>query len=133
MASKNLNKLQFFQVDAFKRDREYRQAELKRQREEHERLQEEQAVKEELKARQRGREAAAAAATQSPAPPDHLEHVPDSQASLQTQTSVTEPSPAPITTSPPGGPKRVKKKIVLEVLSVVQNEGNDQPVSLWGI
>ncbi|KAI1732851.1 protein kinase domain-containing protein [Ditylenchus destructor] len=44
-------------VEAFKRDREYRHSELKRQREEEERRQEELAVKEELKARQREREA----------------------------------------------------------------------------
>ncbi|KAI1726376.1 protein kinase domain-containing protein [Ditylenchus destructor] len=43
-------------VEAFKRDREYRHSELKRQREEEERRQEELAVKEELKARQRERE-----------------------------------------------------------------------------
>ena len=39
------------QVEGFKRDREFRQLELKRQKEEEERLKEEQEVKEELKAR----------------------------------------------------------------------------------
>uniref|UniRef100_A0A1I8A8P8 non-specific serine/threonine protein kinase n=1 Tax=Steinernema glaseri TaxID=37863 RepID=A0A1I8A8P8_9BILA len=44
-------------VDGFKRDREYRLAELKKQQEEEERRQEELAIKQELKARQREREA----------------------------------------------------------------------------
>lgn len=45
-------------VDAFKRDRDYRHTELKRQREEEAQKQEEQAVKKELEARRCAREAA---------------------------------------------------------------------------
>lgn len=47
-------------VEAFKRDREYKHTELKRQREEEARKQDEQAVREELEARRCAREAAAA-------------------------------------------------------------------------
>lgn len=47
------------QVDTFKRDREYKQAELKRQREEEARKQDEQVIKEELEKRKHAREVAA--------------------------------------------------------------------------
>lgn len=43
-------------MESFKRDREFRIAELKRQREEEERQREEQAIKEEMKARAKEKE-----------------------------------------------------------------------------
>lgn len=59
MDNKIIIKLIKDKVDAFKRDREYKQAELKRHREEEARKQDEQVIKEELEARKRAREAAA--------------------------------------------------------------------------
>ncbi|KAL6740444.1 hypothetical protein Aduo_013798 [Ancylostoma duodenale] len=57
--TKMITKLIKDKVESFKRDREFRIAELKRQREEEERQREEQAIKEEMKARAKEKENAA--------------------------------------------------------------------------
>ncbi|KAK0399205.1 hypothetical protein QR680_002938 [Steinernema hermaphroditum] len=115
--TKMITKLIRDKVDAFKRDREYRLTELKRQREEEERRQEEQAIKEELEARKRDREArearereereAAAAAAAAEAARANEEH--DDLSELQSTD----------------GRKR-KKKMTSEVLQISYN--NKQPL-----
>ncbi|ETN85791.1 hypothetical protein NECAME_06208 [Necator americanus] len=65
--TKMITKLIKDKVESFKRDREFRIAELKRQREEEERQREEQAIKEEMKARAKGKENARLEAEQKEA------------------------------------------------------------------
>uniref|UniRef100_A0A915DPJ5 non-specific serine/threonine protein kinase n=1 Tax=Ditylenchus dipsaci TaxID=166011 RepID=A0A915DPJ5_9BILA len=161
-------------VEAFKRDREYRHAEMKRQREEEERRQEEIAVKEEIKARQKEREALQQQQANSNSTPalcnnqaadvhhnnlvsqasgsvdlDHLMITTTAPANPATTTvsptsmvagdgnsaagdgHATSPSTATTTAAIGGGHtssvKKPKKKIVLEILSVVYGE-NNQPI-----
>ncbi|KAI6187157.1 Non-specific serine/threonine protein kinase [Aphelenchoides besseyi] len=114
-------------VEAFKRDREYRHAELKRQREEETRKQEEQAVKVELEARRCAREAAekAAAAQQQETV------VANSNAKLECQSSeeqTTLTGNQSTVTSTASNVRRAKKKIVLEVLNVAYAENTNQPL-----
>lgn len=108
-------------VDNFKRDREQRHNDLKRQRDEEERKKEEQAVKEELQARKNQREAAALAAQQQevePIPEQVLPEVPKEETDGLSSTQTTCN----------GSVKKAKKKIILEVLDVQYNDGCNQPL-----
>ena len=115
-------------IDAFKRDREYRHTEMKRAQEEEERKAEEAAVKEEIKLRrEREKEAAAQkaqyeAAAAAVAPPVN-----------PSQQVGTEPHAQSVPPAVVNAAKRSKKKIVLEVLQVVQSDENKQPVNKFYI
>lgn len=139
-------------VEAFKRDREYRQTELKRQKEEEERKAEEAAVKEEIKARrEREKQAADNEANNScqtlppssqsivnvpvtnvpetvtlptSAPPNVITAQVPSTSNVDQTASVPDISAAnQQLTAPPA--KKPKKKIIMEVKQVL-SEGNPQ-------
>ncbi|CAD5219336.1 unnamed protein product [Bursaphelenchus okinawaensis] len=118
-------------VDNFKRDREQRRNDLKRQREEEERRKEEQAVKEELQARKNQREALAAAQAQN----DQVQQVQNEVHENNVQMPVMEDSQDgglssnQTTYNGTSGIKRAKKKIILEILNVQYNtEAANQPL-----
>ena len=122
-------------VDAFKRDREYKHAEMKRQKEEEERKAEEAAVKEEIKARREREKAAAAekAALESAASQvlninNHQQEVvnsnstsqavQDSDANAEIVASQPQLSAAAISPATVAAARKSKKKIIIEVLKV---------------
>ncbi|CAG9533409.1 unnamed protein product [Cercopithifilaria johnstoni] len=117
-------------VEAFKRDREFRHAELKRLREEEQRKQEEEAIRNEmlLRAREKERMEREAAAVEQ-------------QQQSQQQPQQSQQQQIPQQLQPAGassenddhhdGPvkhKKSKKKVVIEVLRVVMDETNHQPL-----
>ncbi|MFH4973911.1 hypothetical protein AB6A40_000620 [Gnathostoma spinigerum] len=115
-------------VEAFKRDREFRHAEIKRQKEEEERKLEEEAIRTEMQLRakekerlEKEREAAAAAAAM-------LEQ--QQQQQQQQQQNIVSPDADDHDAQGHGDArsKKTKKKIVIEVLVVSQDETNHQPL-----
>lgn len=82
-------------VDAFKRDREYRQTEMKRQKEEEERKAEEAAVKEEIKARREREKQAADNAENAQTVPPSTASVPNPVTSMPSTANVSESQPVP--------------------------------------
>ncbi|WKY04082.1 hypothetical protein Q1695_005222 [Nippostrongylus brasiliensis] len=151
--TKMITKLIKDKVESFKRDREFRIAELKRQREEEERQREEQAIKEEMKARAKEKERLEAEqqearnceAPPQPAAQQPVVSPPVTSSNLATvhQTTVTAASGDKATqnvmTAPAGEDvpetqtmtsheekKKAKRKIVLEVLKV--DDAKDQPL-----
>ena len=121
-------------VDAFKRDREYKHAEMKRQKEEEERKAEEAAVKEEIKARREREKAAAekaaleSATSQVPNANNQQQEVVNSTSTPQTvqdgdtnaeiASSQPQPSAAAISPATVAAARKSKKKIIVEVLKV---------------
>jgi serine/threonine protein kinase len=119
-------------IEAFKKDREYRHAEMKRLQKEEEEKAEEAAVKELIKARREAAAQAKADADAHPPPPATVAAVP-------IQSTETAAQPPPQTASDPqianhvpaavvAAVKRAKKIIVLEVLQVVHSDDNKQPL-----
>uniref|UniRef100_A0AC34GPS7 Non-specific serine/threonine protein kinase n=1 Tax=Panagrolaimus sp. ES5 TaxID=591445 RepID=A0AC34GPS7_9BILA len=116
-------------IEAFKKDREYRHAEMKRLQKEEEEKAEEAQVKELLKAK---REAAAQAKADADAHPPPVtiltqptEAVPAAQPS-NADSQIT--NQVPVHPAVAAAAKRSKKKIILEVLQVVHSDENKQPL-----
>ncbi|EJD74728.1 WNK protein kinase [Loa loa] len=128
-------------VEAFKRDREFRHAELKRLREEEQRKQEEEAIRSEmlLRAREKERmerEAAAAFEHQQQVQQQPQQSQQQPQQLRQQQQSQQLSQQQPASASPENDDhhdgsvkhKKSKKKVVIEVLRVVTDETNQQPL-----
>eukprot|EP00080_Pristionchus_pacificus_P012918 PDM72938.1 hpo-11 [Pristionchus pacificus] len=121
--TKLITKLIKDKVDGFKRDREFKQAELKRQKDEEERLKEEAEVKEEIKARREAAEKKENGETTMILPPSTLEHLNDG-----TIVSTSGMSPGTATT-PTGDPTdkskstKPKRKVAVEILRIDRKEG----------
>lgn len=129
-------------VEAFKRDREYRHAEIKRQKEEEERKAEEQAVKEEIKARREREKAAAAEKDKVGDPLSPPTTLPQMSNQPQPPSEVISPASSPCQNTETSGStvnqnitpaqvvaaaKKSKRKIVMEILKVY-NDGATQPL-----
>uniref|UniRef100_A0A0R3S2E2 non-specific serine/threonine protein kinase n=1 Tax=Elaeophora elaphi TaxID=1147741 RepID=A0A0R3S2E2_9BILA len=124
-------------VEAFKRDREFRHAELKRLREEEQRKQEEEAIRNEmlLRAKEKERmEREAVAALEQQQQSQQQQPQQSQQQSQQSQPSSQQQQPAGASSENDDhhdGPvkhKKSKRKIVIEVLRVVTDETNQQPL-----
>ncbi|VDK87825.1 unnamed protein product, partial [Litomosoides sigmodontis] len=120
-------------VEAFKRDREFRHAELKRLREEEQRKQEEEAIRNEmlLRAREKERmerEAAAALEQQSQQQSQQLQQQQQQSPKLQQLHHAGAPPENDDHHDGPVKHKKSKKKVVIEVLRVVADETNHQPL-----
>ncbi|GMT37620.1 hypothetical protein PFISCL1PPCAC_28917, partial [Pristionchus fissidentatus] len=123
--TKLITKLIKDKVDGFKRDREFRQAELKRQKDEEERLKEEQEVKEEIKARREAAEKKEIGDEKGSSilPPNTLEH-------LNEGTIVASSGVSPVTATTPTGDAtekgkstKPKRKVAVEILRIDRKEG----------
>ncbi|KHN74067.1 Serine/threonine-protein kinase WNK1, partial [Toxocara canis] len=133
-------------VEAFKRDREFRHAEIKRQREEEARKLEEEAIRTEMQLRakekerlEKEREAAAAAA--AAALLEQQLHQQQQQLQIQQQQLQTAPQKLPTATVDgedhadmqtgthlDARHKKTKRKIVIEVLRVASDDTSQQPL-----
>ncbi|VDN01240.1 unnamed protein product [Thelazia callipaeda] len=114
-------------VEAFKRDREFRHAELKRLREEEQRKQEEEAIRNEmmLRAKEKERiERSTATTIEQQEQQLHSQQPPQLQ---QQQRIVVSPDNEDYYDGPVKH-KKSKKKVVIEVLHVVTDELNQQPL-----
>ncbi|VIO87624.1 Protein kinase domain containing protein [Brugia malayi] len=114
-------------VEAFKRDREFRHAELKRMREEEQRKQEEEAIRNEmlLRAREKERMEREAATAfeqqqQSQQQPQQLQQQQQQPIGASSENDDHHDGPVKY--------KKLKKKVVIEVLRIVMDETNQQPL-----
>ncbi|KAI6175775.1 Non-specific serine/threonine protein kinase [Aphelenchoides bicaudatus] len=110
-------------VDTFKRDREYKQAELKRQREEEARKQDEQVIKEELEKRKHAREAAAAAVQQ------HQQSV---HINSVTKTETTTAQPAATQENAVTTPTQAQQPIAQQLASKLEPQLSEEQLTIPG-